>query len=43
MNYNAENTDMAIEQLETTVFSAEDGQNSAWSKFWVLQGTGLPY
>ena len=43
MNYNAENTDMAIEQLETTVFSAEDGKNSAWSKCWVLQGTGLPY
>ena len=43
MDYNPENTQTAINLLETTAFSAEDGENSAWSKMWVLQGTGLPY
>lgn len=43
MNYNDVNTAAAIELLETTEFSAEDGENSAWSKVWVLQGTGQPY
>ncbi len=42
MDYNLENTQTAINLLETTAFSAEDGENSAWSKMWVLQGTGLP-
>ncbi len=43
MDYNPENSQTAISLLETTEFSAEDGENSAWSKMWVLQGTGLPY
>lgn len=43
MNYNPENTQGAINLLEETTFSAEDGKNSAWSKMWVLQGTGNPY
>lgn len=43
MNYNPENTQGAIDLLEETTFSAEDGKNSAWSKMWVLQGTGNPY
>jgi len=43
MDYNPDNTQSAINLLETTEFSAEDGENSAWSKMWVLQGTGLPY
>jgi len=43
MDYNPENAQSAIGLLETTEFSAEDGENSAWSKMWVLQGTGLPY
>jgi len=43
MDYNPINTQAAIELLETTSFSAEDGENSAWSKMWVLQGTGNPY
>ncbi len=43
MDYNPENAQSAIGLLETTPFSAEDGENSAWSKMWVLQGTGLPY
>jgi hypothetical protein len=43
MDYNPENTQAAIELLETTTYSAEDGKNSAWSKMWLLQGTGKPY
>ena len=43
MDYNPINSQEAIELLETTTFSAEDGKNSAWSKMWVLQGTGKPY
>lgn len=43
MDYNPENSQTAINLLETTAFSAEDGENSAWSKMWLLQGTGLPY
>ena len=43
MDYNPDNTQTAISLLEPTTFSAEDGENSAWSKMWVLQGTGLPY
>jgi hypothetical protein len=43
MDYNPDNTQAAIELLQTTDFSAEDGKNSAWSKMWLLQGTGKPY
>jgi hypothetical protein len=43
MDYNPDNTQTAINLLETTEYSAEDGENSAWSKMWLLQGTGLPY
>lgn len=43
MDYNPDNIRAAIELLEATTFSAEDGKNSAWSKMWVLQGTGKPY
>ncbi|MCK5134204.1 MAG: SusD/RagB family nutrient-binding outer membrane lipoprotein [Bacteroidales bacterium] len=43
MNYNPENSQVAIDILEETAFSAEDGKNSAWSKMWVLQGTGKPW
>jgi hypothetical protein len=43
MDYNPNNTQAAIELLEATTFSAEDGKNSAWSKMWLLQGTGKPY
>jgi hypothetical protein len=43
MDYNPDNTQAAIESLEATAYSAEDGKNSAWSKMWVLQGTGKPY
>jgi len=37
------NAEAAIEALEPTSFAAPDDNNSAWSKMWVLQGTGKPY
>ncbi len=37
------NAEAAINGLETTAFTAPDGNNSAWSKMWLLQGTGKPY
>jgi len=40
---NYENAQAAINNLETTDFTAPDGKNSAWSKFWLLQGTGNPW
>ncbi len=43
MDFNLDNTQDAIQKLEETAFSSEDGKNSAWSKMWVLQGTGKPY
>lgn len=43
IDYNPENTEAAIRGLEETSFTAPDGKNSAWSKMWVLQGTGKPY
>ncbi len=43
IDYNTENANAAIELLEETEFSSVDGKNSAWSKMWVLQGTGKPY
>ncbi len=43
IDYNPVNSSSAIELLEETEFSTIDGKNSAWSKMWVLQGTGKPY
>ena len=40
---NTDNAEAAIENLETTSFSSPDPKNSAWSKTWLLQGTGFPY
>ncbi|MEN8247673.1 MAG: SusD/RagB family nutrient-binding outer membrane lipoprotein [Bacteroidota bacterium] len=37
LNYNPDNTNAAINLLEETAYSMEDGKNSAWSKMWVLQ------
>ncbi len=41
--YNEANAKAAIANLETTVFNEADPQNSAWSKPWILQGTGMPW
>ncbi len=37
------NYDAAIQNLEETDYTATDGEDSAWSKFWLLQGTNKPY
>jgi hypothetical protein len=43
ISLNPVNAEAAIELLETSSFTAPDDKNSAWSKMWVLQGTGKPY
>ncbi len=42
-NLNKVNTEAAMSKLETTTYTEADGKNSAWSKPWVLQGTGKPW
>ena len=44
ISLNPENADIAIQKLVPTSFLGSDiSNNSAWSKMWLLQGTGLPY
>ncbi|QHV98773.1 SusD/RagB family nutrient-binding outer membrane lipoprotein [Spirosoma endbachense] len=43
LNLNKTNSGVAIEKLETTANSQADGKNSAWSKQWLVQGTGKPW
>ena len=43
LNINKANTNAALDKLEVTNFSQADGKNSAWSKPWVIQGTGKPW
>jgi hypothetical protein len=33
----------AMNKLEETEHTAQDGKDSSWSKFWLLQGTPTPY
>lgn len=40
---NSQNTDAAINGLEVTNYSQADAKNSAWSKQWLIQGTGKPW
>lgn len=40
---NAENADEAVNNLEVTNYSQADANNSAWSKPWLIQGTGKPW
>jgi hypothetical protein len=41
---NTENAETAIGRLEATQYKGSDvSNNSAWSKMWLLQGTGKPY
>lgn len=42
-NLNKKNVDEALDRLEKTPYTDPDGLNSAWSKPWVLQGTGKPW
>jgi len=43
LNINKANTSAALDKLEVTNFSQADGKNSAWSKPWLVQGTGKPW
>jgi hypothetical protein len=43
ISLNTVNAQAAISALEVTGFTAPDNNNSAWSKFWLLQGTGKPW
>lgn len=41
---NPENAAAAIDKLEPTAYLGNDvSNNSAWSKMWLLKGTGFPY
>jgi hypothetical protein len=40
---NSANGDAAIAKLQTSPYVGPDGNNSSWSKFWLLQGTGKPW
>lgn len=42
-NLNKVNSDAALGRLESTSFTGPEGLNSAWSKPWVIQGTGKPW
>jgi len=43
LSSNSTNAQFAIDKLLSTPFIGPDGNNSAWSKFWLLQGTGKPW
>lgn len=44
LDNNTDNTNAAIQKLEPTSFLGDEvSNNSAWSKMWLLQGTGKPY
>jgi hypothetical protein len=40
---NLTNAAAAISRLQPTPYIAQDGNNSAWSKTWLLNGTGKPW
>jgi hypothetical protein len=40
---NAGKANEALDKLTTTTYSGADGKNSAWSKPWLIQGTGKPW
>lgn len=43
LRLNEDSANEALDKLEVTSFSQADGENSAWSKSWLLQGTGKPW
>ncbi|AKD54411.1 SusD/RagB family nutrient-binding outer membrane lipoprotein [Spirosoma radiotolerans] len=43
LNLNKTNSTAALDKLEVTANSQSDGKNSAWSKPWLVQGTGKPW
>jgi hypothetical protein len=40
---NEANAEAALNNLEVTGYTQADGKNSAWSKPWLIQGTGKPW
>ena len=40
---NSANAQVAISALQTSPYNGTDGNNSSWSKFWLLQGTNEPW
>ncbi|MFT3947682.1 MAG: SusD/RagB family nutrient-binding outer membrane lipoprotein [Agriterribacter sp.] len=42
-NLNETNVEAAMQNLEETAYSQGDGANSAWSRPWIIQGTGKPW
>ena len=40
---NSASAEIALDNLTTTNFSGADGENSAWSKSWLIQGTNKPW
>ena len=40
---NADKASAALDRLTVTTYSGGDGKNSAWSKPWVIEGTGKPW
>jgi len=43
LRINKTNAEAAVSKLEVTSYSQADNGNSAWSKQWLLQGTGKPW
>ena len=43
LSNNMANADSAIKNLEPSAYNGPDGNNSSWSKSWLLQGTGKPW
>jgi hypothetical protein len=40
---NSTNAQVAIDKLAPSPYNGPDGNNSSWSKFWLLQGTSKPW
>jgi len=40
---NSTNAQVAIDKLQSSPYVGPDGNNSSWSKFWLLQGTNEPW
>lgn len=40
---NSANAQIAINKLAASAYIGPDGNNSSWSKFWLLQGTSQPW
>ncbi|MBS1949235.1 MAG: SusD/RagB family nutrient-binding outer membrane lipoprotein [Bacteroidetes bacterium] len=43
MQANPTNAQAAIDKLNPSQFIGPDGNNSSWSKFWLINGTGQPW